>query len=183
MALTATIFKVTLQIADMDRGYYADHTLTLARHPSETDERMMVRLVAFALYAGEFLNFTKGLCADDEPDLWQKGLTGEIKLWIDVGLPDERRIRKACNRSDQVILFAYGGRGVQNWWARNGSTLQRHNNLTVLELTEETTSALATLVQRSMQINCTVQDGQLWIGDASHGLSVSPISLMTPEPL
>lgn len=180
MALTATIFKVSLQIADMDRGYYADHNLTLARHPSETDERMMVRLVAFALHASDTLSFTKGLCADDEPDLWQKGLTGEIELWIDVGLPEERRIRKACNRADQVILYTYGGRGVRNWWERHVNILQRHRNLTVLELPEDATTALVSLVQRTMQLNCNVQDGQLWVGDATRGLSVMPVSLLAP---
>ena len=99
MALTATIFKASLQISDLDRHYYGEHQLTLARHPSETDERMMVRLLAFILHADEQLNFTRGLCVDDEPDLWQKNLTNEIELWIDVGLPDERRVRKACSRA------------------------------------------------------------------------------------
>ena len=101
MALTATVFKADLQIADMDRGYYADHHLTLARHPSETDERMMVRLLAFALHASEALQFTKGVCADDEPQLWERSLSDEPLLWIEVGLPDERRLRKACNRARQ----------------------------------------------------------------------------------
>ena len=108
MALSATIFKANLQVSDMDRNYYAEHLLTLARHPSETDERMMVRLLAYALHADEYLNFTKGLCADEEPDLWLKNLTDEIELWIDVGQPDERRLRKACSRAAQVYLYLYG---------------------------------------------------------------------------
>jgi len=102
MALNATIFKAVLQIADMDRNYYRDHALTIARHPSETDERMMVRLLAFVLHAHEALSFGKGLSADGEPDLWQKDLTGAIELWIDVGQPDEKSIRKACGRAKQV---------------------------------------------------------------------------------
>ncbi len=118
MALPSTIFKATLQISDIDRQYYGEHQLTLARHPSETDERMMVRLFAFALHADENLNFTKGLCADDEPDLWQKSLTGEIALWIDVGLPDERRVRKACGRAEKVCLYLYGGRAADLWWQK-----------------------------------------------------------------
>ena len=91
MALKATIFKADLQIADMDRNHYGNHALTLARHPSETDERMMVRLLAFAIHADEQLSFGKGLSTEDEPDLWQKDLTGAIERWIDVGLPDERQ--------------------------------------------------------------------------------------------
>ena len=108
MALKATIFKADLQIADMDRNYYQDHALTLARHPSETDERMMVRLLAFAIHADEALTFTKGLFDTEEPDLWQKDLTGAIQLWIEVGQPDEKRILKACGRSEQVIVYSYG---------------------------------------------------------------------------
>src|SRR5680860_958910 len=117
MALKATIFKATLNIADMDRHYYADHQLTLAQHPSENDERMMIRLLAFALNAREGLEFTKGLSTDDEPELWQKSLSDEIELWIELGLPDESRLRKACNRSKQVILYTpYGGtRTSPNW--------------------------------------------------------------------
>ena len=115
MALKATIFKADLQIADMDRHYYGDHALTIARHPSETDERMMVRLLAFALHAHDMLAFGRGLSADDEPDLWQKDLTGAIDLWIDVGQPDEKRMLKACGRSSRVVVYStaaaatYGG--------------------------------------------------------------------------
>ena len=120
MALKATIFKAELHIADMERGYYHDHALTVARHPSETDERMMVRLLAFALNADETLAFGAGLSTDDEPDLWRKDLTGSIETWIDVGLPDEKRIRKACGRADEVFVYSYGGHAAQLWWQQVG---------------------------------------------------------------
>src|SRR6478609_7781043 len=107
MALNATIIKAELHVADMDRHYYQQHNLTLAQHPSETDERLMVRLLVFALYASEFLTFTKGLSSEDEPDLWQKSLTGDIELWIELGLPSDKRIRKACGRAQQVIIYSY----------------------------------------------------------------------------
>ena len=175
MALTATIFKANLQVSDMDRHYYADHPLTLARHPSETDERMMVRLLAFALHAGEHLSFTKGLCADEEADLWQKSLSDEIELWIDVGLPDEKRIRKACNRSLKTCLYIYGGRNAELWWTRNANKLQRFNNLTIIEIPEATTKALANLVQRTMQLQCTIQDGGAWISCNDETLTVTPL--------
>lgn len=122
MALKATIFKADLQIADMDRGYYGGHALTLARHPSETDERMMVRLLAFALFAGERLAFGRGLSAEDEPALWQKDLTGAVELWIEVGLPDERDIRKACGRADRVVVLCYGGRGATSGGRRTATS-------------------------------------------------------------
>ncbi len=135
----------------------------------------MVRLLAFALHADENLNFTRGLCADDEPDLWQKSLRGEIELWIDVGLPDERRIRKACNRAARVYLYIYGGRAAELWWQRNADKLQRFANLRVVELPEAQSKGLASLVQRSMQLQCTVQDGEVWLNCGDQTLSVSPL--------
>ena len=173
MAIKATVFKATLQIADMDRHYYADHALTLARHPSETDERMMVRLLAFALYADELLTFGKGMSSGDEPDLWQKDLTGAIERWIDVGLPDERAIRKACGRADQVVVISYG-RAANIWWNENRDKLQRLNNLTVLNLTSETTLALAALANRNMQLQCTIQEGHIMMTSDAGMIEIEP---------
>ena len=141
MALKATVHKVELAVSDMDRGYYASHSLTLARHPSETSERMMVRLLAFAMYADEALVYGRGLSADDEPALWKKDLTGNIESWIDVGLPDERELRKACGRARRVVLLAYGGRGVGIWWNANQSALERLTNLDIIDLSSEATMA------------------------------------------
>ena len=181
MALSSTIFKANLQISDMDRHYYEEHQLTLARHPSETDERMMVRLLAFALHAHEQLSFTKGLCDDEEPALWQKSLSDEIDLWIDVGMPDERRLRKACNRSNQVCLYLYGGRNAELWWQRNSNKLQRFTNLSVIEISEETCLELLGLVERSMQIQCTVQDGEAWLNSGDRTVSVTPLIRMSQD--
>ncbi len=134
MALKATVFKAQVQISDMDRHYYETHTLTLARHPSETDERMMARLLAFCLFADPGLAFTKGLCADDEPDLWQLSLSGEIERWIEVGQPDERRLRKASGRAREVVVLNYSGRAAEIWWQQNGAGLRRLRNLRVLDV-------------------------------------------------
>lgn len=165
MALKATIFKVTLGVADMDRPYYAEHALTLARHPSETDERMMVRLLAFAMFADERLEFGRGISAEDEPALWLKDYSGNIRRWIDVGLPDERVLRRAAGRADEVILIAYGGRSVDLWWAKEGKALARLDKLRVLALTAEQSTALAALAQRNMNLQCTIEDGQIWFTD------------------
>jgi uncharacterized protein YaeQ len=173
MALNATIFKAELTITDMDRGHYATHALVLARHPSETDERMMVRLLAFALNAGEALAFGKGLSSDDEPDLWRKDLTGAIELWIETGLPDEKTVRRACGRAAQVLLYAYG-RGSERWWQDMQSALARPDNLTVIELPQPATLALAALAQRTMQLQCTVQDGTTWFTDGEHTVEILP---------
>jgi uncharacterized protein YaeQ len=167
MALKATIFKAELQIADMDRHYYADHALTIARHPSETDERMMVRLLAFALHAHEALSFGRGLSTEDEPDLWRKDLTGAIELWIDVGQPDEKRMLKACGRSSQVAVYSYSS--THNvWWNQVRGKVERAKNLYVANLSSETSQELAKLAQRTMRLQCTIQDGQIWMGNGEH---------------
>ena len=176
MALSATIFKADLTITDMDRGYYATHALVLARHPSETDERMMARLLAFALNAGEELAFGKGLSSDDEPALWRKDLTGVIELWIEVGLPDEKMVRKACGRATQVRLYIYG-RNAAKWWQDNGSALTRPDNLTVIELPPAATQDMAKLAQRTMQLQCTVQDGTVWLTDGARTVEIAPVVL------
>ena len=164
MALKSTIFKASLNVADIDRGHYQEHALTLARHPSETDERMMVRLLAFARHADEALAFGKGLSDDDEPDLWQKDLTGLIDLWIEAGQPDERRLRQACGRARQVVVYCYG-HAAEVWWNQQRAKLERLNNLVVIRLPEESTQSLANLAQRTMQLQCTIQDGQqMWSG-------------------
>lgn len=162
MALKSTIFKADLQIADMDRQYYDGHVLTIARHPSETDERMMVRILAFVLNASEALAFGKGLSADDEPDLWQKDLTGAIDLWIEVGQPDEKRIMKACGRADRVVIYSYSSMS-SIWWNQIAGKVERAKNLSVFNLSAITSQALTRLAQRNMQLQCTIQDGQVWI--------------------
>lgn len=181
MAIKSTIFKAHLQIADMERHYYQDHALTLARHPSETDERMMVRLLAFALHAHEYLEFGQGMTADDEADLWRKDLTGAIELWIDVGLPDEKLIRKACGRSNQVIVYTYGGRVADMWFAQNSSQFERLKNLSVINLPMENTRAIAKLAQRNMQLQCTIQDGQVWLSDGNDSAQVERVLLKIPS--
>ena len=181
MAIKATIFKVNLQIADMERHYYQDHTLTLARHPSETDERMMVRLLAFALHAHEYLEFGQGMTNDEEADLWRKDLTGSIELWIDVGIPDEKLIRKACGRAGQVVVYCYGGRVADMWFAQNSSQFERQKNLTIINLPVESTRALAKLAQRSMNLQCTIQDGQVWLSDGNDSVQVERVMLKGSE--
>jgi uncharacterized protein YaeQ len=172
MALKATIFKADLHIADMDRHYYGNHALTIARHPSETDERMMMRVLAFALHAHEALVFGKGLSTDDEPDLWRKDLTGAIDVWIEVGQPDERRLLKACGRAAEVVVYAYSA-ATPVWWNQTGPKLERARNLRVLSVAPAASQALAALAQRTMQIQCAIQDGEVWM---SAGEDTVPIA-------
>lgn len=172
MALKATIFKAALSVADIDRGYYGDHALTIARHPSETDERMMVRLLAFALHADAALEFGRGLSAEDEPDLWRSDLTGLIEEWIEVGLPDERELRKACGRAREVYVLAYGGRAVELWWQGVHDKLDRQERLAVTEVPQEASRALAQLAGRSMELQVTIQDGHVLVTDGATSVSV-----------
>lgn len=174
MALKATIFKADLQITDTDRHYYRDHAITLARHPSETDERMMVRLLAYTLHAGDDLQFSKGLSTADEPALWEKRIDGEIETWIDVGQPEEKRIRKACGRARRVFIYSYGGRTADLWWKQIHDKLARFNNLTVVNLPETATATLAGLAQRTMQLQCTIQEGQMWLSSDSTTVQIEP---------
>ena len=162
MALKATIHKAEIIINDMDRGYYQTHVLTLAQHPSETLERLMLRLVVFALHASEQLGFTRGLSAADEPEIWQKSPTGEIELWIDFGEPDERRLRQACGRARQVWLYVYS-RGYDVWWQSMQKKITRLKNLRILRIASATLVELAKLNQRHMQLQATIQDKQLWL--------------------
>ncbi|ALU88000.1 hypothetical protein RB25_02370 [Herbaspirillum rubrisubalbicans] len=173
MALKSTIFKADLQISDMDRHYYQQHALTIARHPSETDERMMIRVLAFALHASEALAFGKGLSDTDEPDLWQKDLTGAIDLWIEVGQPDDRAILKACGRAQQVLVYSYSSTS-NIWWNQTGSRVDRAKNLKVINIAAEASQALAALAQRTMQLQCTIQDGQVWLGANENMVLIEP---------
>ena len=182
MAVSATIYRANLNVADMDRHYYADHPLTIARHPSETDERMMVRLLAFALYAHERLEFGRGIGTADEPDLWQRDLTGRIELWIDVGQPDDRRVRKACGQAGRTVIYAYGGRIVEQWWAKAGPELTRCKNLEVIAPPPATTQALGALAERSMELQMTIQEGDAWLAGGEARIAIQREWVMGTAP-
>lgn len=175
MALKATVVKAQLQVSDMDRHYYATHALTLAQHPSETELRLMVRVLAFALYADERLEFGRGVSSDDEPDLWRKSLTGEIEQWIELGAPDESRIRKACGRAREVVVLGYAGRASDLWWDKNGAGLARCSNLTVLDLPPGKGEELAALFAKNMSLQALVQDGEVQLMGDAGSVAVAPV--------
>lgn len=171
MALKSTIYKAELSIADMDRNYYNTHLLTLARHPSETDERLMIRLLAFAIHADEALVNAKGLSDTEEPDLWQKDLTGAIQLWIEIGQPDDKRILKAAGRSEQVMVYSYSATS-HIWWKQLANKVERAKNVSVINIPAEASAALEKMAQRSMQLQCTIQDSQIWLTDGTETVLV-----------
>jgi uncharacterized protein YaeQ len=185
MALKATIFKAHLQIADMDRSVYADHPLTLARHPSETDERMMVRVLAYALHVpgdgrNGTLEFAKGLWDTDEPELWHRDLTGRIVHWIDVGQPDERRILKASGRAERVTVVSHG-QSTPIWWAGIASRLTRARNIEVWQFPAAQAQALGALARRSMQLQLSVQDGVVFVSSDEGSVDLEPVRLNPPH--
>lgn len=181
MALKSTIYKATLNVSDLDRQHYAEYPLTLALHPSETETRLMMRLLAFTLYADEALVFGRGLSDDEEPDLWQHSPGGEIQRWIEVGLPSDKRLRKACSRAQQVDLLVYGSeQQVAPWWSGIRKTLTRFEHLRVLRISETDSGALSALADRQMRLQCTIQDGQLWFTGEKGSADVTP-EIMDPN--
>jgi uncharacterized protein YaeQ len=175
MASKATVYKAELQISDMDRHYYGTHAFTLAQHPSETDERLMVRLLAFVLLARERLEFGRGISSEDEPDLWLRSLTGDIDLWVDLGQPDEARIRRACGRARQVAIVTYSGRGADLWWEKNASALLRIDHLSVIDIPYAAVQELGHMAERNMALQCLIQDDQVQIIDATRTTTIEPV--------
>lgn len=182
MALKSTIFKASLQIADIDQGYYADHALTLARHPSETDERMMIRLVALALQAHKLqsvcagdgtLAFGEGMSDPDEPDAWLRDFTGRTRLWIEVGQPEDKPLLKACGKADEVVLYCFNS-AAEVWWRTMEAKLARPKNLSVFRVPAAASQALIPMAQRSMQLQATIQEGVLMLGDGSNTVDIEP---------
>ncbi len=175
MAQKATIYKVELSVSDMDRHYYETHKLTVAKHPSETDERLMVRLLAFALNANEQLELTKGLSTDDEPDIWQKSLSDELELWVALGLPSEKVVRQSCGKADKVIVYCFGGRTAEVWWEKIKNSTTRFDNLSVINLSEKDTNDLAKLASRSMKLQVNIQDGDVMVSVDDSIVYVTPV--------
>lgn len=184
MAIKATIYKAQLQLADMDRSIYGDHSVTIARHPSEADERMMIRLLAFALNApaddhNGALEFAKDLWDADEPSLWQKDLTGQIMQWIDIGQPDDKRLMKASPRTEALSVYSFS-HSTPIWWAGIATKITRARNIAVWQVPADQSQALAALAQRTMQLQVTVQDGAVWVGDGERSIEITPLRLNPP---
>ena len=174
MAIKSTIFKADLQVNDTDRDYYELHKLTLARHPSETDERMMLRILVFGKHAHEHLEFAGSISTEETPALWRKNLSGQIEEWIELGQPDEKRIRKACGRARQVFIYCYGLHKAKPWWQGIKSSLDRFDNLHVLFLPDEQIGPLTAMAERTMQLQCIIQDGDVSFSDEAHETTITP---------
>ena len=182
MAQNATIYKVELSVTDMDRHYYETHKLTVAKHPSETNERLMVRLLAFALNAGENLEMTRGISTDDEPDIWQKSLSGELELWVALGQPSEKVLRQSCGKADKVVVYCYGGSTAEVWWEKVKNSTTRFDNLRVVNLPQSETAELAAQASRSMKLQVTIQDGEVMASGDDGMVYVTPVTWKDAAP-
>ena len=181
MAQKATIYKVELSVSDMDRHYYETHKLTVAKHPSETDERLMVRLLAFALNAHEQLEMTKGISTDDEPDIWQKSLSNELELWVSLGQPSEKLVRQSCGKADRVVVYTYGGRTAEMWWDKIKNSTTRFDNLQVINLSENDTTELANLAGRTMKLQVNIQEGEVMVSVDDRIVYVTTTKWKSPD--
>ena len=176
MALNATIYKVELQVSDIDRHYYQAHSLVVAQHPSETTERMLVRILAFALNASDSLEFTKGLSTESEPSLWQKTLTGEVNLWVEVGQPSYKRIKKACSQSNQVKVYTYSGHSAEVWRQQNKNDFAKLNKLQLIDIPQNSVQSLESAMSRNMALQCTIQEGLIWFSSEQSSCEITPTS-------
>lgn len=176
MAQNATIYKVDLSVSDMDRHHYETHKLTVAKHPSETNERLMVRLLAFGLNSHENLEMAKGLSTEDEPDIWRKSLSGELDFWVTLGQPSEKIIRQSCSKSKQVVIYSYGGRTAETWWNKIKGSTNRFKNLQVVNITAEDTKKLADQADRSLKMQVSVQDGEVMVNIGESFFTLNPVT-------
>jgi len=174
MGTKATVYKAELEISDIDRGYYATHSLVLAQHPSENDRRLMARLIAFALFAHERLEFGRGLSTEEDPDLWQRDYTGNIENWIELGQPEESAIRRACGRAQHVTLVTYSGNSAEVWWSKIEGSLSRSKNLTVVDFDLAEIEMATRLLQRTMRLQVMIQEGFCQLMSGEEIVSLKP---------
>lgn len=172
MALGATVYKATIALSDLDRNYYAEHVLTIARHPSETETRLMLRVLAFCLHAGERLEFGRGLSTEGEPALWEIDDTGTIVNWIELGTPDVRTVRKAAGKSEHVTVLAYDEARIEPWWASNAGEFGKILKLAIIAIDNAAAEALAGMCSRNMKLAVTIQDGAIWVSSDTQNVQI-----------
>ncbi|MDX2470131.1 MAG: YaeQ family protein [SAR324 cluster bacterium] len=165
MALKANIAKVNLTLSNINDHYYEDYRLTLAQHPSETDLRMIIRLAAFGLFASEGLEFTKGISTDEEPDIWSHKATGEIEHWIDLGQPTEKRIRQSISKAEKITIVGYHKEKFSRWFKGLDKKFLAQKKLEIYFLESVGTSKPEDLVQKTMDLSCTIQEDQMLLGN------------------
>jgi uncharacterized protein YaeQ len=162
MARPSTIYRVNIQLSDIDHGVYDTIQTTVAQHPSETEERLVARLLALVIFYEPDLTCTKGISATDEPDLWIIGPDGRTKFWVEVGLPESDRIIKACRHAEKVALLACG-KTLSNWDQQHLPKLVKINNLTTVSVGQTFINTLASQLERSINWSITITEGALYL--------------------
>jgi len=180
MALKPTIYKAQVELADSDNNRYQTLALTLARHPSETLERMAARLLAYCLNVERGLEFTRGLSTADEPDIWSHSDSGEIEHWIEVGQPEEARLRKACGRARRVSLYTFG-KSSDTWWKLNGEAVSALPRLFAWQFSWPEIVELSALLERTMQLNVSIVGGIIYVDNGKGSTSLEPRLLWADE--
>jgi uncharacterized protein YaeQ len=172
MGTKSTVYKVDLMVNDIDRQYYATHSLVLAQHPSEPDRRVMARLLTFALFADERLEFGRGLSTHEDPDLWLRDMTGAVEQWIELGQPDESNIRKACGQAKEVIVVTYSGNSAEVWWTKNAVSLSRSKNLRVIDIESASLDNATRFLDRRMSLSATIQEGEFQLSNGTDSIEI-----------
>tara|TARA_R110002072_G_scaffold534_6_gene4006 strand:- start:179115 stop:179657 length:543 start_codon:yes stop_codon:yes gene_type:complete len=176
MALGSTIYKVDINLSNFNTHYYQDFNLTMAKHPSEDEARMMYRLLAFLYCAHEDLKFTRGLSTTEEPELWQKDYTGQIIQWIDMGLPDLKRIRQACGKSQSVKVFTYHQNKAQEWYQKNKSDFEKNKKLEVYHFNVNENGPIDKFVKKSMVLSCIIEESHMYLSNDNERIGIEILS-------
>ncbi|WP_045859198.1 YaeQ family protein [Teredinibacter purpureus] len=161
MALSATIYKFTIALSDLNRHYYDSVALTVAQHPSENAERMMARVLAFCLHAQEFLEFTKGLSTPETPDIWAKSLDGNTTLWVEVGEPSADKLKKATRIADEVWVYTFNSKS-EVWWQQEQVKINPLA-LKVRRLVWAEVETFAGMLSRKMDLSMTISGDSAFI--------------------
>ena len=181
MTPTETTYNIRQQIMNRDRNYFHDHAFSVPHPLLESKERMIVNLFAFALHANEALKFVNVQRVENTTDIWIKDVAGNIELWINVGLPDEKLVHTACGLAKQVVIYSYNGHVADMWWDKNEGKLKLLKNLTVINLPMETTRAMEKMVQSNAQLNFTIQDGRTWLANQENTMQIESKILKLPS--
>jgi uncharacterized protein YaeQ len=162
MALTATIYNFDVELADTDRGVYQTLSFKVAQQPSESDEHMMARVLAYCLEYTEGIGFSKGIADPEDPALFVRDLTGALRVWIDIGSPDAARLHKASKAAPRVVVYTHKD-PAQLLRALDGERIHRAEALELYALDRELIAALVARRDRRTKLDLTVTQGHLYV--------------------
>jgi uncharacterized protein YaeQ len=169
MALSATVYTLDIDLADSDRGVYETLSLRVARHPSESDDYLVARILAYCLEYTEGIAFSRGGLSDpDEPPITVRDLTGALQAWIDIGAPDASRLHKACKLAPRVAVYIHKD-PTQLLRNLSGERIHRASALELYALDRQLVSELVARLERRMAFAVSINEREIYlsIGDAT----------------